>query len=107
MKTWCEAFEAATLAERKTVRRWKPGVKFRAGLSGDRNQCAGCGEFFSSTSSFTLHRTGPFGKPPNRYADRKCIGRKEMLEKGMLLNSDYLWITGANPIYKNTDSSLA
>lgn len=60
-------------------------------LSGDRNQCRGCGEFFNSTFAFDKHRTGDFGK------NRRCLTPDEMRAKGMSKNAAGFWISAAMP----------
>jgi hypothetical protein len=60
-------------------------------LSGDRNQCRGCGEYFNSSFSFDKHRTGEHGK------DRRCMTTAEMLDKGMSKNAAGFWISSAMP----------
>jgi hypothetical protein len=60
-------------------------------LSGDRNQCRGCGEYFNSTFAFDKHRTGEFGK------DRRCLTAEEMRAKGMDKNARGFWISSAMP----------
>lgn len=60
-------------------------------LSGDRNQCRGCGEFFNSSFAFDKHRTGSFGK------DRRCLTAMEMSAKGMSKNAAGFWISAALP----------
>lgn len=60
-------------------------------LTGDRNQCQGCGEYFNSTFAFDKHRTGAFGK------DRRCLTTDEMLAKGMSKNSAGFWISSTMP----------
>lgn len=54
-------------------------------LRGDRNQCAGCGEYFNSSHAFEKHRAGAIG------VDRHCLTRDEMLAKGMALGADEFW----------------
>lgn len=61
-------------------------------ISGDRNQCAGCGEFFNSTAAFDKHRVGTFG------VDRRCAAVDQMEAKGMVKNAAGYWITAANPM---------
>lgn len=107
MKTeWEQAWDDATVAERKTVRYWKAGFgrdPHRNGMRGDKNQCSGCGELFSSGSAFEKHRTGPFGvkgKPSNR----RCLTVAEMVSKGYLKNATGFWIRGANPLYRNASN---
>ena len=86
MKTWDEAYEAATTEERKSIRKWRKGCKGRNGLSGDRNQCPTCGEFFNSSFAFDSHRYGKIN-------ERKCMTKAEMLEKGFDRNDDFYWVT--------------
>lgn len=59
-------------------------------LRGDRNQCAGCGEYFNSTSAFDKHRTGDFTS-----GERRCLGSEEMLERGMSRKADGFWVKKA------------
>jgi hypothetical protein len=66
----------------------------RRRLTGDRNQCPGCGQFFNSTSSFDAHRTGPFGTP-GEAARRRCMTVEEMQAKGMTLNQAGYWVQRA------------
>ena len=58
-------------------------------LTGDKNQCGGCGEYFNSTVAHTKHRTGKYG------VNRHCRTPEEMLAKGMLKNAKGFWITKA------------
>jgi hypothetical protein len=44
-------------------------------LTGRKNQCQGCKEFFTANSSFSKHRTGEYG------GGRRCMTEAEMLEK--------------------------
>lgn len=60
-------------------------------LTGDRNQCQGCKEYFNSGFAFDKHRTGDFGK------DRRCRTTNEMLERGMSKNEAGFWISSAMP----------
>jgi hypothetical protein len=66
-------------------------------LTGDRNQCQGCKEFFNSTTAFDKHRTGQHG------VDRRCLDEPEMLSKGMAKNSAGFWVgslmVNASPAY--------
>jgi hypothetical protein len=61
-------------------------------ISGDRNQCQGCMEYFNSTAAFDKHRHGDFGK------DRRCRTIDEMRAKGMTKNAAGFWITAKNPM---------
>ena len=56
-------------------------------LKGQRNQCAGCGEYFNSNYAFDKHRTGKHG------VDRRCRTKEEMLAKGMSVNQWGFWIS--------------
>ncbi len=71
----------------KHIKARQMGVK----LSGDRNQCTGCGELFNSTFAFNKHRTGEHGK------DRRCMSVDEMLTQGMVLGTDKFWRGAAMP----------
>jgi hypothetical protein len=55
-------------------------------LSGSRNQCQGCKEYFNSVGAFDKHRTGEYGK------NRRCKTKEEMEAGGMILRSDGFWI---------------
>jgi hypothetical protein len=55
-------------------------------LTGQRNQCPTCGEYFNSNTAFDKHRSGPF-------TDRRCISAQEMMDKGMSLNASGFWIS--------------
>ena len=60
-------------------------------LTGDHNECPGCGLYFNSTVAFDKHRTGAFG------IDRRCRTPEEMRAAGMVLNQDGWWITKHRP----------
>ena len=60
-------------------------------LSGDRNQCQGCLEFFNSTRAFDKHREGQHGR------DRRCLTPTEMLGKGMAKNAAGFWVGSPMP----------
>lgn len=64
-----------------------------SGLTGDKNQCAGCSEVFKSTAAFDKHRTGDFG------VDRRCMTTEEMISKKMAKNAKGLWVTAINPMF--------
>lgn len=55
-------------------------------LTGDRNQCQGCKEFFNSTAAFDKHREGKHG------VDRRCLAAAEMEAKGMAKNAAGFWV---------------
>lgn len=61
-------------------------------ISGDRNQCAGCGEYFNSSFSFDKHRAG-------EHTDngRYCLTPEQMRAKGMDKNAAGFWISAAMP----------
>lgn len=60
-------------------------------LSGDRNQCQACKEYFNSVKAFERHRMGKYG------VDRRCRTPAEMMERGYSLNKDGFWITSKRP----------
>lgn len=66
-------------------------------LSGQRNQCRGCGEFFNSNLAFDKHRTGQHGK------DRRCRTPEEMLAKGMALNVNGFWVSEPYSKYRSEE----
>jgi hypothetical protein len=59
-------------------------------LTGDRNRCPPCGEYFNSTSAFDKHRTGRIG------IGRRCMTTDEMLRVGMTKNAAGFWIEKAH-----------
>ena len=61
-------------------------------LSGDRNQCQGCKEYFNSTHAFDKHRTGDHEKHT-----RRCLLPHEMTAKGMFVGGDGFWRGSAMP----------
>ena len=64
-------------------------------LSGDHNECSGCGELFNSTAAFDKHRTGSFGFH-GKGVTRRCRTPAEMLAKGMAKNAGGWWVTALN-----------
>jgi hypothetical protein len=60
-------------------------------LTGDRNQCQGCKEYFNSTHAFDKHRAGEHG------INRHCLDTAEMLAKGMFMGQDGFWRGSAMP----------
>ncbi|MDR5757890.1 hypothetical protein [Caballeronia sp. LZ035] len=66
-------------------------------LSGDRNQCAGCGLLFNSTRAFDKHRAGSYGTGDGLPAARRCLSREEMEQSGMALNAQGFWVTERQP----------
>lgn len=77
-------------------------------ISGDRNQCQGCKEYFNSTAAFDKHRIGSFGSPigDGTYAPntRRCRSIEEMSAAGMVKNSGNFWITAANPMFAKEEA---
>lgn len=61
-------------------------------LTGDRNQCQGCKEFFNSTFAFDKHRSGDHAG-----GQRYCLAPEAMLAKGMDKNAAGFWISSAMP----------
>jgi hypothetical protein len=59
-------------------------------LTGQRNQCQGCKQYFNSNTAFEKHRTGKHGK------DRRCRTEEEMTAKGMSLNAKSFWVSETN-----------
>lgn len=66
-------------------------IPMKKTLSGDRNQCPGCSEYFNSTFAFDKHRTGEFG------ISRRCMSNAEMKAKGMSQGVDGFWISKRMP----------
>ncbi|MDN8037425.1 FDXHR family putative zinc-binding protein [Burkholderia vietnamiensis] len=62
-------------------------------LTGDRNQCRGCGEYFNSAKAFDRHRRGDFGNEEN---PRRCLSPYQMAKRGMAKNADGFWVTELN-----------
>jgi len=60
-------------------------------LTGQRNQCRGCNQYFNSNAAFDKHRVGDFEH------GRRCRTPEEMIAKGMCLNKDGFWITERMP----------
>lgn len=60
-------------------------------LTNHRCQCAGCGEYFTRTSSFDKHRTGRHANPGEWLGTRRCLTPEEMEAKGMSHNADGVW----------------
>lgn len=66
-------------------------------LTGQRNQCPGCSEYFNSNASFDKHRTGIFGE------NRRCKSVDEMTVAGMAKNSTGWWVTAPNPMFTHKE----
>lgn len=60
-------------------------------LTGQRNQCPGCDQYFNSNLAFDMHRTGKHGH------DRRCMTPLEMTAKGMCVNAAGFWISESMP----------
>ena len=58
-------------------------------LSGNRCQCAACGEYFNSTSVFDRHRRGDYGNPAS---PRRCLRPEEMEARGFSKNTKGFWV---------------
>jgi hypothetical protein len=56
-------------------------------LTGSRNQCQGCKQYFNSVTAFDKHRVGEHG------VDRRCRTPEEMTALGMFVNHAGFWIT--------------
>lgn len=61
----------------------KKGIMMR--LTGSKNQCGACKQYFNSNTAFDKHRTGKFG------VDRRCLNEQEMVEKKMVKNASGYW----------------
>jgi hypothetical protein len=60
-------------------------------ITGDRNQCRSCGEFFNSVFAFEKHRTGDFG------INRRCMTEAEMRVIRMDKNHAQFWVSSRMP----------
>lgn len=62
----------------------------RRTLTGDRNQCPTCGEYFNSTLAFDTHRVG-------RHVgnQRTCLTVPQMRAGSMALNAAGFWVSRA------------
>ena len=63
-------------------------------LSGNRCECAACGERFNRVSTFDKHRVGEFAKPGEWANTRRCLSVDEMQAKGWRANDKGYWVTG-------------
>lgn len=66
----------------------------RRALSGDRNQCPECSEYFNSTGAFSKHRVGDYARDANGRSMRRCLTPDEMTAKGMAQNDAGFWTHG-------------
>ena len=56
-------------------------------LTGNRNQCGGCGQYFNSNFAFGKHRTGDYG------INRRCLNVEEIEAKKMEKNAAGFWVS--------------
>jgi len=63
-------------------------------LTGSRNQCQTCKQYFNSNPAFEKHRVGKHG------VDRRCRTTQEMTAKGMLVNHAGFWVTKAYDVVR-------
>lgn len=64
---------------------------YESRLTGDRNQCRACRQYFNSTNAFDKHRTGEFND------SRTCLSTDEMLARGFGKTSDGFWLAPVMP----------
>ncbi|MCC2680847.1 MAG: hypothetical protein K0S36_411 [Nitrosospira multiformis] len=64
---------------------------YESRLTGDRNQCGACRQYFNSTTAFDKHRTGEFN------GHRTCLSTDEMLARGFGKTSDGFWLAPIVP----------
>jgi len=57
-------------------------------LTGNRNQCTGCNEYFNHDYGFDRHRIGK-----HTGNQRRCLSVAEMIKKGFSKNAKRFWIT--------------
>lgn len=70
-------------------------------LTGNRNHCRSCDQYFNSIRAFEKHRIGEFG------LNRRCMTPQEMEAVGMILRPDGFWISEPMKGYKeNEDHTL-
>lgn len=62
-------------------------------LTGNRCQCAACGEAFNSVSAFDRHRAGDY----RTHTSRRCRSPAELILCGWSRNARGFWITRAMP----------
>jgi len=63
-------------------------------LTGSRNQCQVCKQYFNSNPAFEKHRVGKHG------VDRRCRTTLEMTARGMLVNHAGFWVTKAYDVVR-------
>jgi len=59
-------------------------------LSGNRNQCTSCNEYFNHDYGFDRHRIGKHTRN-----QRRCLSVAEMVKRGFSKNAKGFWITEA------------
>ena len=71
-------------------------------LTGNRCQCAACGELFNGLAGFDLHRIGPHN------GLRTCLPVTAMIANGFDKNAAGFWVTdsGAQRIAKQSAAAL-
>ena len=72
-------------------------------LTGNRCQCAACGEYFNSTSSFDRHRAGD----SSSRTSRRCRTPAELILRGWSRNTRGFWIERAMQRERSTISAGA
>ncbi len=75
----------------------QPAPQPRLQLTGTRNQCAACNQYFATTSAFERHRVGRHAKAGEWKGTRRCLTVEEMKAKGFELREPGVWVTGAKP----------
>ena len=66
----------------------KTESKMALTLTGHRNQCTDCDEYFNHEYGFDRHRIGK-----HRGSQRRCLSVAEMVKKGFSKNAKGFWIT--------------
>ena len=62
-------------------------------LTGNRCECAACGQRFNRVSTFDKHRVGDFAGVGG-VNTRRCLNAEEMQAKGWRTNDSGYWVTG-------------
>ena len=68
-------------------------------LTGNRNQCTSCNEYFNHEYGFDRHRTGK-----HTGNQRRCLSVAEMVKKGFSKNAKGFWITEPLPAARVTSA---
>ncbi len=61
-------------------------------LTGNRCQCPGCNELFSSVREFDRHRIGGFAEPGEWGHKRRCMTPAELDARGWIRNVRGFWM---------------